>query len=149
MRRDIDLIRVMMLAVEKADEPVNVDAFADDAHPRELCAYNAALMAEAGLADCLIKRSMSGEIVYAEIHGLTWAGADWLDAVRSKSLWKQVKMKVAGAVGSASFDVLKQVACQLALKALSQAQFSSIHKPSGLFGRLSYCCLSVLALPFP
>ena len=115
MRRDMDLIRSMLKAVADSDAPLDAHVLVDDAHPFETVAYHADLLRQAGLADV---SEAGGKIVLATIGPLTWAGNDFLDAIRSDSVWSRTKRLVASRVGSASFEVLKAVAVKIATDAL-------------------------------
>ena len=118
MRRDMDLIRSMLKTVADSDVPVDAHALTDDAHPFQVVAYHADLLRQAGLADVSEVKDAGGEIVLATIGPLTWAGNDFLDAVRSDTIWSRTKRLVASRVGSASFDVFKAVAVKIATDAL-------------------------------
>ena len=118
MRRDMDLIRSMLRTVADSDAPLDAHVLVDDAHPFEMVAYHADLLRQAGLADVSEVKDAGGKIVLATIGPLTWAGNDFLDAIRSDSVWSRTKRLVAARVGSASFEVLKAVAVKIATDAL-------------------------------
>lgn len=117
MRRDMDLIRTILLTVE--DHPLVVDASSYNPiwTPRELL-YHAKLIDQAGLAEVAYIEDGS-RIISACIGKLTWQGCDFIDTVRSETLWKNLKTKIATTLGSTSFNVLTQVASRLALDALT------------------------------
>ena len=114
MRRDLDLVRTILKTCADAPGPVDARVFADDAHSFDLVAYHVRIMQEAGLVEASLVRDMGGSVVRASVGPLTWAGNDFLDAVRSDGIWSKTKQRIASTVGSASFDVVKAVAVKLA-----------------------------------
>lgn len=109
MKRDMDLVRRMLLAAEEAPAPVADSVFADAEHPRALVAHNIDIMRQAGLVQATVSSDLSGNS-FASIESVTWAGHEFADAVRSDAIWTRTKEKVASTVGSATLDIVKQVA---------------------------------------
>lgn len=118
MRRDLDLVRAILKTCADSTEPVTMGTFTDDTHTAPLVAYHIDIMQEAGLIDATIIRDINGRTVHATIDSLTWQGNDFLDAVRSDSLWAKTKQRIAATFGSVSFDVVKALAVSLATKSL-------------------------------
>jgi hypothetical protein len=114
MKRDMDLIRAILSEVESAGSDETVTGV----HGWETAefAYNVWLMEQAGLVVARVI-SADDQMAYAAyVFGLTWDGHDFLDAVRSDSIWAKTKAAIADVAGSTAFDVLKQIACAIALK---------------------------------
>ena len=61
----------------------------------------------------------------ASVGPLTWVGNDFLDAVRSDTIWSHVKRRVATTVGTVSFETLKALAVSEATRMLMPWQGSS------------------------
>ncbi|TPF78359.1 hypothetical protein BW12_07035 [Bifidobacterium sp. UTCIF-3] len=118
MRRDLDLVRSILKTCADASGPVDAHAFTDDAHPFELVAYHVRIMQEAGLVEASLLREAGGSVVHATVGPLTWAGNDFLDAVRSESIWSKTKKTIMTTIGSASFEIVKAVAIKAASDAL-------------------------------
>jgi hypothetical protein len=114
MKRDMDLVRKIMLAIEKADAPLNeLDI---PGHDDDAIVYHVSLLNQAGLiqdAEIDFRASHSGVI-------LTWEGHEFLDNARDNSRWKSVQ-KAGGKVGSFSFDILKHLLTTLAEQAAKSA----------------------------
>lgn len=113
MRRDMDLIRELLLKLEALpmttgsvvhmmpdDDEIRVDGF--DAGAIE---YHAKLLVEAGLIDSGTSRVMQG----ITFRSLTWAGHDFLDAIRDPEIWAKTK-KGAAAAGGFTMDLLRDLA---------------------------------------
>lgn len=118
MRRDFDLVRTILKMCADSLEPVDAHVFVDDAHPFELVAYHVRIMQEAGLVEADIVNAAGRVPVHVTVGPLTWAGNDFLDAVRSDSVWTKTKQRIGTTVGSASFDVLKAVAVKITTNVL-------------------------------
>lgn len=107
MQRDSDLIRAILLAIEKDDHCEvlrlpDLDGFTDEA-----VHFHTRLLIEKGY----LKTSLpdrTGRQPWVCIR-LTWEGYDFLDAVRDPVIWRLVKRR-AGKVGSWSIETLAAVA---------------------------------------
>ena len=114
LRRDMDLIRRILVMVGDSPVPLNATVFVDEAHPFEMVAYHIDLIGQANLADTSITRMGGGMIARAEVGPLTWDGNEFLDAIRSDTIWTRVKQRVGATVGSTTIDVIKALAVKLA-----------------------------------
>jgi hypothetical protein len=75
------------------------------------------LLQEAGFIEAAVARSSrEGCAVIADVDRLTWEGHDFLDSIRSDTIWSKTKAQLAQVAGSASLQVVKAVAVSLALK---------------------------------
>jgi len=83
----------------------------------EMVARHVGLMIDAGLLDGELTR-FSGGGFDAYVRELTWDGYDFLDSVRDDEVWQNTRKSIAGAVGSASFEVIKAVATAFVMKAV-------------------------------
>ncbi len=118
MKRDMDLVRTILKTCADATEPVDASVFVDETHSMQLIVYHFKIMSDAGLVESDINGTWNGSTIRASVKALTWDGNDFLDAVRSDSLWSKTKQRIAATVGSASFDVVKAVAVSLATTTL-------------------------------
>lgn len=74
MKRDLDLVRSILMYVENADDEVDADDMATERWPIETVAYHVRLMAHHGLLDVSQDvRDMNGGITIADI---TWDGQE-------------------------------------------------------------------------
>lgn len=108
MKRDMDLIRRLLLDLEKTppgEEPV----FNTGEFPQELVGYHKHLLVEAGLAEGAPIESFGNSPPSAFLTHLTWEGHDFVDAARDESVWSKTTASVRGKVGSVTFDLLKQL----------------------------------------
>jgi Hypothetical protein (DUF2513) len=111
MKRNMDLIRELMLKLESL--PANMgDVFilqpADftiEGFTEHQIEYHLGLLREIGFIDCPGSQPMLG-ITYS---GLTWAGHDFLDAVRNPEIWRETKQG-AEAAGGFTIDLITDLA---------------------------------------
>lgn len=105
MKRDMDLIRRIALAIEELppDEPLK-DLPGVDAH---VFVLHAQWMQEAGLVTATLHPSNGREPAdFAMIWRLTWDGCEFAEAVRSDTLWAKAKKQVIAPSSSWTFGVL-------------------------------------------
>ena len=116
MKRDLDLVRSILMYVANADDEVDADDMATERWPIETVAYHVRLMAHHGLVDVSWDaRDMNGNTIELTVAGITWDGQDYLDSIREPKVWGRVKKTLAGTVGSTTLDVVRQTASMVAL----------------------------------
>jgi hypothetical protein len=110
MKRDMDLCRKILLAVEAYDGPVS---YLPDLFPQlsvgdqQRLFDHARLLAQGGLLE-------GGETTWS----LTWQGHELLDLARSDTRWNAATSKVKSAAGTVSLALVTQLLTQLAKSAL-------------------------------
>jgi hypothetical protein len=95
MKRDMELIRTMLLAVESY-EPGD-DALTFDGYSDEQVGFHGYLLGEAGLAEVMDSTTLGDPVPMAEIRHLTWQGYEFLDAARDDTVWKHAKERLGSA----------------------------------------------------
>ena len=116
MKRDVDLVRAILLEVESKETPSGwVDLQIAD-YPKDHVSYHVKILSEAGYLEAQELTTKSG-FDWKPIN-LTWQGHDFLDAARNKSVWQKAKKKVGDKVTSVSFDVLKSILVGIAKQEL-------------------------------
>jgi len=125
MKRDMDLVRDILFAIEAKPSPDPVWSKDLDIpnHPdSSLRRKHIVMLASAGLLDCEPTRSKTNpdRMFDVLVFDLSWAGHDYLDTIRDPKVWKKVKAKSVE-VGNASFEFTIEIA-----KALAKQQLKSI-----------------------
>ena len=105
MRRNMDLIRWILIEVEANDDPNEyatpvVEGFSEV----EVC-HHIALMAQAGLISA-VDRSAIG-VYFWSAGQLTFHGHELLECARDEALWNEVTRHVADACGGTIFEVIR------------------------------------------
>ena len=108
MKRDLDLIRQILLDIEAEGEDssrrLGFANIADNGYDPESIQYHVQLMHDAGLivADELVPGQWWPERI-------TWAGHEFLDLARNDTLWQATKRDVESKVGSAPFQIVRDL----------------------------------------
>lgn len=117
MKRDIELLRTIVQEIERTPAGERLEASAMrlpdwDAHT---VAEHIRLLSEANFISVVAASAASpgGPKRYL-IHGLTWEGHDFCDAVRNDDVWNQVKRSLGKIGGTAGIDVVKSLASSIA-----------------------------------
>lgn len=113
MRRDMELVRAILIRVSKAEDSWDVEAF--DEYSEEAVSYHVQIMREAGLLSG-VDASTFAQQSFVNIR-LTWAGNDFLDAALESKRWKQARAMI-DKLGGATLPVWTAVLEKLALSAL-------------------------------
>lgn len=111
MKRDMELVRRILIETERADAPYDAACFLGGEHATLAdIAYHVELMVHHGLLDADTCRDMNGNPISCEIVALTWDGCDYLEAVRNDRVWKKTVDAIKKAVGSTTLALVKDVA---------------------------------------
>ena len=120
MKRDMDLARQILLAIEQnayqGKSGFSLTSRGDASSAVELD-YHIMLLHEAGLIEATETTYLSGKTKW-RIERLTWQGHEFLDVARDQSRWHQAKKTISEKGGSLTFDILKGVLAQLARQAV-------------------------------
>lgn len=119
MKRDLDLIREILLAVEDFPDCVDRRSIKNlpisEKHDESLLQYHLLLLREAGLIDAWELKSQASIPDIRPIR-LTWAGHEFLDAARDKNRWQEAR-KVAQSVGGMTLSGVKDILVNIASNA--------------------------------
>src|SRR3990172_5582998 len=105
MKRDMDLVRDLLMALEKQD---SYDGFTDlsiEGYSEDQISYHVLLIHEAGLIEAMDMSTFGGPS-WKPVR-LSWEGHEFLDASRDDSRWSAAKAPLAMAGGGLAFEVLK------------------------------------------
>lgn len=117
MKRDMDLIRAILIAIED-DESTAPKRFSLEDVPQDKVDYHVNLLVEAGLVRAPVTTIHFGA-PYPE--SLTWAGHEFLDAARNDTLWEKAKKLTLEKTGALGFEVLKEALIAVGKAALISA----------------------------
>jgi len=117
MKRDMDLVRTILLEIERYPNPEGPGGILQiDNKDQKDVNYHVYLLHNAGLI-VAADASSNGGLEWFPLR-LTWAGHEFLDAARDDGIWQTAKDKVLSRVGSLSFETLKQLLLRLATEQL-------------------------------
>jgi DNA-binding transcriptional ArsR family regulator len=105
MKRDMDLVRTILLAIEggKVQFVHGNSLDGSDATP-EAVTYHLNLLEQAGLVD--VRAKVVGGMTH--VRGLTWGGHEFVDTVRDSTVWRKTK-EGAAHLGGAGLAILIEV----------------------------------------
>jgi len=129
MKRDMELIRLLLLHLESGELPEH-KGYSD-----EEINYNAALAIEAGLikGEIMVNPTGGRRVLVVAMDRLTWAGHDFLDAARNDTVWHTAKDKVLNSGVAWTFDLLKETLKTLAKQQLARIAYRSCSEPMQSF----------------
>ena len=124
VKRDMDLMRKILLRIEEcSDVPPKVltlDDFMDMKKSSYMISLHIDLLCDAGLIE-VMDTSIEDGLKDFDIVRLTFAGYEYLDAIRNAMVWDRVKRSVS-CVGGATLDIIKQLAVKELAKELGLNQ---------------------------
>jgi hypothetical protein len=109
MKRDLDLVRQLMLQIEALPASPPVQYRADEVEDSVLLKHLEMLIS-AGLVAGKISQSHGARGDVISISGLTWEGHEWVEMVRSQALWNEVKTTLMERAGAMTFELTRSVA---------------------------------------
>lgn len=107
MKRDMDLVRKILLAIEESEDPFFSSSLQIDGYTDKEIGYHVRIMVDGGLVDAKDSSTFQGEDFL--IHGLTWQGHEFLDAARNDTVWNEVKNNLKGQFYTLPFAVVKDL----------------------------------------
>lgn len=108
MKRDMDLVRRILLAVEACDNPWGPqDRLKIEGYSDQMVSYHVKILSEAGLIGAQDVSGMGADGFRWFPGTLTWDGHEFLDAARDDTRWNRAKKLVQDKAGSLMFEALK------------------------------------------
>lgn len=117
MKRDMDLIRKMLLQIESDEHGFAPKEIEITGYTQEEIGYHAILLGEAGLAKVVDLTSDGSDSPEGMITRLTWAGHEFIDASRETHTWNEAK-DLINKIGGATMQIWITVLTSLIQKKL-------------------------------
>lgn len=111
MKRDMELVRRVLLDLEDSKSTTHIDGYTEDQ-----VKYHQGMVVDEGLAKGTVMRTQSEmtEIPRAVVlFDLTWAGHDFLEAIREDTQWNKIKGYLAAGGKVLTLETAKLAAKQL------------------------------------
>jgi hypothetical protein len=112
MKRDLDLVRQLLLQIEGLPAGPPAQYRTSEIEDPVLLAHFELVIAS-GLVNGKISRSQSSRGDVISISGLTWEGHEWIEMVRSQSVWNATKSMLLDSGGALTYELTKEVAANL------------------------------------
>tara|TARA_R110002049_G_scaffold130746_2_gene289167 strand:- start:12545 stop:12910 length:366 start_codon:yes stop_codon:yes gene_type:complete len=109
MKRDFELIKKIMIEVEKQTTTAGIHDLQVDGYSLNEVSFNTYLMNESGLIKASFAKFGSGEYELTYLNRLTWKGHEFLDNARNDTVWKKTIGLVKEKGGSVSFSIFQNL----------------------------------------
>jgi DNA-binding transcriptional ArsR family regulator len=108
MKRDLDLVRKILISIEQKPnlEPEEITI---DGYEFQIVAFHLLILKEAGLVDAVMSEDASGELVGAFAIRLTWDGFEFLELARNDTVWQKSKKFLKDKTVSVSVAILTEI----------------------------------------
>lgn len=119
MKRDMELIRQILIEFEKIDEQDRggIGRFKIEGYSHEEVVNHVFLLEQKNMVEIINCTSNTGRAFLAK--GLTWEGHDFLDKARNERIWKKALAKFSNIGVTATLDLLKELLTSLIKEELS------------------------------
>lgn len=118
MKRDLDLLREIMLKIEESDENLDITCLTDVSSKYALISFHVQLLIDSDFIEATPISIMRQSFENYIITRLTSHGCDYLDSVRDEGVWSKTKSSLIQVGSSASLDIIKQLAGKIILNSL-------------------------------
>jgi hypothetical protein len=116
MKRDMDLVRKILFAVEEAEPEVGGVELEIEGYDEETVFEHLRLLAKAGYLEAFDLSTL--ETSEWRPARLTWSGHDFLDAARNDSIWTKAKSRLLDQGVGLSIELLKAALISVAKEKL-------------------------------
>jgi Hypothetical protein (DUF2513) len=113
MKRDLDLMREILLKVEAGTGQTPLFALKDLSDSPADIGYNVTLLKDAAFVEANLISFNGPDSITGVIVRMTNAGHDYLDSVRDPKIWKKTKSVLENVGGSAALEVVKETAIKI------------------------------------
>ena len=108
MKRDMDLCRKILFAIEASDELV-IYGLDIEGYSSTQIAYHCKLLYEAGLISDYGAMSSDDEISEFGVGQLSWDGHDYLEKIRDDTTWNKIKAYITEKALPFTIDIVKDI----------------------------------------
>ncbi len=118
MKRDIDLLRKILFAVENRSPEAAPRELEIEGYTATAIGYHSYLLVDSGLAKGVDVTTISDALPHWQVLHLTSAGHDFADAARNDSTWKAATKMVIDKTDSVTLEVMKKILVSVVKKTL-------------------------------
>ena len=130
MKRDMDLVREILLEIEEQYISTAIYDLQIKGYDMATVAYHCKILYEAGLISDYKAQYADNEIWFFCVGSLTWEGNDYLDKVRDNSTWRKTKDIITRKGLPLVFDTIKTISTAI-ITATAEGVANSIIKNGG------------------
>lgn len=120
MRRDMDLVRRIVLDVADSNEALSATHWEEegDRSSHQKVGYHIWLLNDAGYLTASFLNADNDPYYSVRVSKLTWEGQDLADSLRSQKVWDEVKNRLASVGADVAISVVKTLAIKVASEQL-------------------------------
>lgn len=120
MKRDLELIRRILLAIENSgpQDRLSVSSFVTDTFPPAMVSLHIKLLLDCDYIEAFPLRYIGASYDDFIIKRITSNGYDYLDSVKNNTVWNKTKEKLSAVGGEAALDVVKEIGKAVTLNLL-------------------------------
>ena len=113
MKRDMNLIRDLLFQIEKGSvEQTSTDLDPPEGISPEEVVYHIEILRGSHLINFSSQSKGINGSIFTEL-SLTWEGHEFLDSIRSNSVWNTVKKRLKHLGGTATLEIIKELAVKI------------------------------------
>jgi len=120
MKRNMDLMRKILIAAEESPDGFAPRSFEIDGYTWEQVGYHVHLMNQAGLVEAADVTHRGNTGPEAVLRALTWEGHEFLEAARRESLWERAKSFALEKTGGLTIAAMRMSLEMVARDALGE-----------------------------
>lgn len=114
MKRDIELVRRILLALEAHPHGFAPQPFTVVGYDQDTIDHHVWLMAQGGLLQASATTGLGARSPVALPESITWAGHEFLDVVRSDKVWRKLQTELKDRAITLPFSLLHDLALKIA-----------------------------------
>lgn len=109
MKRDMELIRKILFAIEEKYVDVAIYDLEIDGYDLKTVAYHCSILKDAGLISDYGASYGGDELLDFGVGAITWEGHDFLDKIRNDTIWNKTKETIKSKGLPMLLDVVKSI----------------------------------------
>ena len=120
MKRDMDLIRDLLLRIEETPANAHPDDIAVEGYDEAAINEHLEMLIQDGFVAGKVNYSGMGDerIYLVVVKRLTWKGHDFVDTIRNDTVWKNTKRTILEKGGAMSLEIVSAIAAGFAKQLL-------------------------------
>jgi len=120
MKRDMELCRKILFAVEEQYVDVAIHNLKIEGYSMEQVAYHCKILNEAGLVSYYKAQYGDNHILAFEVGSITWNGHEYLDTIRQDSRWDEIKTQIKSKSLPMTIEIITKVASSSIAETIKQ-----------------------------
>lgn len=127
MKKDMDLIRKILLKIEEEYVDVALYNISIEGYDSKTIAYHSKILNDADLISDYGAQFADGELWSFGVGSLTWEGHEFLDKIRNDSIWDTTKTTIINNGLPMIVDVVKNVSTSI-ITSMTEGAIRALYK---------------------